>query len=196
MSEIPDPPLSPPTVGAAGLRSRIWLPGVAAALLIAVLMVVVISSTGDRVTVTSSGPSQVEITRAMQETTLVGEPLEHFEPAGLTKTVADGAGGQLTAAVGTSVPTTDGNGQLVFFWHNRRFVGWDASTDAMEILSLHAIGVRRFRVTYSNYAPRDPACCPSLGPVNVVYSWRGDRFAVEGMLPAVRPVPARVHFSG
>ncbi len=196
MSEIPDPPLSRPPVGAVGLRGRIWLPGVVAALLIGVLMVVVISSTGARVTVTSSGPSQAEITRDMQETTLVGEPLEHFEPAGLTKTAADGAGGQLTAAVGTSVPTTDGNGQLVFFWHDRRFVGWDASTDAMEIISLHAIGVGRFRVTYSNYSPQDPACCPSLVPVNVVYSWRGHRFATEGTLPAVRPVPARVRFSG
>ncbi len=196
MREISDPSLSPSPVGAGRLRGRVWLPGIAAAVLIGVLMAIVISSTGNRVTGPSPAPSQAEITRDMQETTLVGEPLEHFEPAGLLKTVADGTGGQLTAAVGTSVPTTDGNGQLVFFWHDRRFVGWDASTDAMEILSLHAVGVGRFRVTYSNYARRDPACCPSLVPVSVVYSWRGDHFAVDGTPPAVRPVPARVRFSG
>jgi hypothetical protein len=196
MSGISDSSLSRPPLGEGGLRGRVWLPGIAAAILIGVLMTVVISASGSRETGRSSAPSQAEITRDMQDTTLVGEPLEHFEPAGLLKTVADGAHGQLTAAVGTSVPTTDGNGQLVFFWHDHHFLGWDGSTDAMEILSLHAVGVGRFRVTYANYAPHDPACCPSRVPVSVVYSWRGDHFALDGTLPAVRPVPARVRFSG
>lgn len=182
-------------VVAAALRGRVWVPGIAAAVLIGVLMAVVVSSVGGR-TAIASKPSQAEITRDMQDTTLVAEPLEHFIPAGQPTTVSDGSGGHLTAAVGTIIPTTDGNGQLVFFWHNTHFVGWDATAQSMEIISLHAIGVGRFRVIYSNYAPNDPACCPSRLPVSVVYRWRGDRFAVDGTPPAVRPIPARVRFGG
>ena len=66
----------------------------------------------------------------------------------------------------------------------------------MEITSLQAGGVGRFRVMYSNYRRTDPACCPSLVPVSVVYRWGGLRFAAKGIAPSVRPVPARVRFNG
>lgn len=132
----------------------------------------------------------------MQDTTLIGEPLEHFLPAGQLTTIGDGSGGHLTAAVGTIVPTTDGYGQLVFFWHNSRFIGWDAPAESMAIVRLRPVGTGRFRVTYSHYARADPACCPSLAPISVVYQWRGSHFAAAGRPPAVRPIPSRVRFDG
>lgn len=181
------------------LRSRVWLPGVAAAVLLAALMVVVISSAGGQGHVSqppTQKPSEAEVTRDMQRTTLVAEPLEHFLPSGPLKTIPDGSGGKLTAAVGTVVPTTDGNGQLVFFWHNTRFIGWDAPEQSMAITELQSVGVGRFRVTYSNYKRNDPACCPSLVPVSVLYRWSGRHFAIDGSPPPVRPIPARVRFSG
>lgn len=181
------------------LRSRVWLPGVAAAVLLAALMAVVISSAGGHGNVSqpqTQKPSEAEVTRDMQRTTLVAEPLEHFLPSGPLKTISDGSGGKLTAAVGTVVPTTDGNGQLVFFWHNTRFIGWDAPDQSMAITALQSVGVGRFRVTYSNYKRHDPACCPSLVPVSVLYRWSGRHFAIDGSPPPVRPIPARVRFSG
>ena len=180
---------------AARWRSRVWLPGVGAAVAIVVIMAAVISAEGGHRSV-SVGPSQAEIARAMQNTTLAQERLEHFLPAGQLKTISDGSGGHLTAAVGTIVPTTDGDGQLVFFWHNSRFIGWDAPADSMAILGVQAVGVGSFRVTYSDYARGDPACCPSLVPVSVVYRWRGRHFSADGKPPSVRPIPARVRFSG
>jgi hypothetical protein len=182
-------------LAAARVRRRVWLPGVVAALAIAALMAVVVGSGGSPRTV-SLKPSQAQVARDMEHTTLIAEPLEHFFPAGDLKTTSDGSGGHLTAAVGTIVPTTDGDGQLVFFWHNSRFIGWDAPFESMAIQALQSVGVGRFRVTYSNYAPGDAACCPSLIPVSVIYRWHGRRFAVEGNPPTVRPIPARVRFSG
>jgi hypothetical protein len=181
------------------LRSRVWLPGVAAAVVLVVLMAVVVISAsghGNSAQPPTQTPSQAQITRVMQNTTLSAEPLEHFVPAGPLKTVPDGSGGTLTAAVGTVVPTTDGMGQLVFFWHNTRFIGWDAPDESMSIIALQSAGAGRFRVTYSNYTSDDPACCPSLVPISVLYRWRGGEFAQDGSPPSVRPIPARVRFSG
>ena len=188
-------PLRRPLRAAAGLRSRVWLPGVGAGVVIVVIMAAVVSAGGGHGN-GSVGPSQAEIAREMQNTTLAQERFEHFLPAGQLKTIPDGSGGHLTAAIGTIVPTTDGEGQLVFFWHNSRFIGWDAPVESMAILGLQSVGVGSFRVTYSHYAHGDPACCPSLVPVSVVYRWRGRQFAAEGKPPLVRPIPARVRFSG
>lgn len=183
----------------SGLRNRVWLPGVGAAVVLAALMAVVVISAGGHGSVVqppSQTPSQAEITRDMQNTSLAAEPLERFVASGPSKTTPDGSGGKLTAAVGTVVPTTDGMGQLVFFWHNTRFVGWDAPDASMAIQALKPVGAGGFRVTYSNYTSNDPACCPSLVPVTVLYRWRGGHFAINGSPPAVRPIPARVRFSG
>lgn len=137
-------------------------------------------------------PSPNQIALVMWRTVLVQEGFEHFYPSGQLTTVPDGGGGAFTAEVGTVLPSTDGDGQLVFFWHDRRFVGWDSSVDNMDILDLQPLHRGRFRVTYSNYAPNDPACCPSLIPLSVVYRWSGIRFVAQGPLPMVRPIPSLV----
>ena len=128
----------------------------------------------------------------MWRTILANEPLEHFYPAGQLTTTSDGAGGALTAEVGTLLPSTDGDGQLVFFWHNRQFVGWDSSIESMSVLQLESLGAPGFRITYANYAPNDPACCPSLIPISVAYRWRRGVLVAQQPGPLVSPVPGRV----
>jgi LppP/LprE lipoprotein len=137
-------------------------------------------------------PTATQIEGVMWHTILAREPGEHFYPAGQLTTTSDGMGGNLTAEVGTSLPSTDGNGQLVFFWHNSRFVGWDSSIDSMLVLQVQSLAPRSFQITYENYAPNDPACCPSLIPVSVAYRWSGRRFVAQAPLPMVSPVPGRV----
>jgi LppP/LprE lipoprotein len=137
-------------------------------------------------------PSPAQIAGVMWRTILVGEPREHFYPAGQLTTTSDGSGGDFTAEVGTILPTTDGDGQLVFFWHNNRFVGWNSSVESMSVLGLQSLGPGHFQVTFSNYAPHDPACCPSLIPISVAYRWSGGHFVADAPLPMYSPVPGRV----
>jgi len=171
------------------------LAGWALALVALVLAVVASVSTsgGGRSAAKPPGPpTTVTIARVMWRTVLVGEPFEHFYPAGQPTTIPDRAGGYLTAVIGVVQPTTDGNGQLVFFWHDRRFVGWGSPIDSLSITQLGRPRTGGFEVTYSNYAPGDPACCPSLVPLRVVYRWNGRRMVPDGDLPAVAPSPGRV----
>jgi hypothetical protein len=86
-------------------------------------------------------------------------------------------------------PTADGYGDLVFFFHGNRFLGWDSDHTA---LSIGRLKVRRgaFRVRYANYAPRDPLCCPSQSPVELAYRWAGGRIHASGKAP--RPRGSRV----
>ncbi len=137
-------------------------------------------------------PSPNQIALVMWRTVLVQEGFEHFYPSGQLTTVSDGGSGAFTAEVGTVLPSTDGDGQLVFFWHDKRFVGWDSPLDNMDVLDVQPLHGGTFRVTYSNYAPNDPACCPSLIPLSVVYRWSGSRFVADGPLPMVRPIPSLV----
>lgn len=140
----------------------------------------------------SRGPSSKQITDVMFRTVLVDLPGEHFYPSGQLTTTSDGSGGKLTAKVGTSLPSIDGDGQLVFFFHNNRFVGWDSKVENMSILQVQTYGPRHFQVTYANYASDDPACCPSLIPISVPYRWSGERFVAGAPPPLVSPVPGGV----
>jgi len=85
--------------------------------------------------------------------------------------VPDGQGGTLTAVIGQRYPTADGYGELVFFWHNRDFLGWDCDHEHFDIIDVSSPGPGRITVTYANYAENDPLCCPSLPPVNVTFAW-------------------------
>jgi hypothetical protein len=138
-------------------------------------------------------PSRAQIAHVMWRTVLAGDPLEHFYPGGQPTTISDGSRGYLTAEIGTIGPTTDGDGQLIFFWHDSHFVGWDSAEESMAVLQVQPLAPRGFQVTYLNFAPDDPACCPSLIPASVVYRWNGRRFVAKGDPPPKRPIPSRVH---
>jgi hypothetical protein len=115
---------------------------------------------------------------------------EHLHVDGHAVVVPDGRGGFLTAIPVVRWPTADGLGQYVLFWHNRTYVGssslgtgGDLGHEAVQVAIIRA-GRDDVVLKYSVYRPSDPACCPSLPPVRVRYSWNGAR------LVASRPVPA------
>jgi hypothetical protein len=124
------------------------------------------------------------ITAAMRRTVEVDFPSEHFKPSGEVASTRDGAYGTLIAAVGIRTPTADGKGQLVFFFHNDAFVGWDADREAMSVFRIEAAGPRSFKLTYANYGANDPLIGASLPPAVVTYTWNGHR-----MGPTTTPPP-------
>ncbi|HET9017559.1 MAG TPA: LppP/LprE family lipoprotein [Thermomicrobiaceae bacterium] len=130
-----------------------------------------------------SPPSPSSIASVMARTVESNDPTEHFTPVA-PLAVDDGQGGVLTAVVGTRYPTADGYGQLVFFWHNQSFLGWDSSTESVAIAKLTSPAPGVIAVTYVHYAPSDPLCCPSLAPVTVTYSWNGTVLQPSGSPPS------------
>ena len=134
---------------------------------------------------TSRAPSRAEIKAVMRRTVEATDHGEHFATLGrlVAVTVSDGHGGTLTAVLGTRSPTADGYGQLVFFWHNGRFIGWDSPRESVALVSLEPAGTRAVRVKYAHYSNKDPFCCPSLAPVAVTYRWSGSRLTASGPPP-------------
>jgi hypothetical protein len=110
-------------------------------------------------------------------------PEVHFRQISHKVVVSDGRGGTLTAAIGVRSITADGHGQLVFFFHGGRFLGWDSNYEIASIEKIAAAGPRRFDVTYSRYAADDPLCCPSRSPKTVRYRWTGKRIKALSRRP-------------
>jgi hypothetical protein len=131
-------------------------------------------------------PSPTEILFALTHTVETDVRSETFREVGVRVTTGDGHGGTLTALMAVRVPTADGHGTLVFFWHNRQFIGWDAGQEAMTSWRLVPDGPGAFAVSYQNYAVNDPLCCPSLPEVTIVYRWTGTAFTPNRpVLPGV-----------
>lgn len=129
-------------------------------------------------------PDRAAIRRVLTRTVEAADPSTHFTSVRPPVTTSDRHGGTLTAVIGQRYPTADGKGQLVFFWHGTRFLGWDAGTETDAVRDVTA-GPGSFRVTYLHYAERDPECCPSLPPATVTYTWQdGGRLAASGAPPA------------
>ncbi|MGI5224393.1 LppP/LprE family lipoprotein [Actinoallomurus sp. CA-142502] len=137
-------------------------------------------------------PSRSAIRRVMARTTEVATSEGHFVLDQGPVSVADGYGGTLTAAVGQRYPTADAHGQLVFFWHDTRFLGLDSVRESDTITGLRRGTAGAFRVTYAHYAPSDAECCASLPPVTVAYRWTGSRLVASGT-PPLRGTPLRIH---
>jgi hypothetical protein len=123
---------------------------------------------------TSAKPTSLAVVRTwMHRTTEVGIPGTHFVPISRRVVVSDGHGGSLTAVIGGRTPSADGYGQLVFFFHNQSFLGWDENHEAISIASIRPRGTARFEVIYSHYRSTDPFCCPSLSPLHVGFRYIG-----------------------
>jgi hypothetical protein len=129
-------------------------------------------------------PSTAEIALTMAHTIEVGDPTEHFVCVSGAKstalTISDRFGGSLTAAIGQRFPTADGYGQLVFFWHNDHFLGWDSVFESVSILKLRSPTTGEFVATYAHYAPSDPLYNPSLPPISAAYRWTGTKLIASG----------------
>ena len=110
-------------------------------------------------------------TEARDETFTGGPPV----------TVADGAGGYLTGVAALRSPTADGHGSLLFFWHNRTFLGWDTNRETWNA-DIRADG-QTIQGTYARYASSDPACCPSLSAITITYRWNGTGLVQDQPVP-------------
>lgn len=139
--------------------------------------------------------NQQTVIQAMQHTVLADDPASYFiPPPGNPLEIVytpDGQGGWLAAAIGAlapgGFPSADGKGHLVFFFHNNKFVGWDAATMSTSIKNLTTSDNGIFKVTYAHYAPDDPMCCPSLPDREILYRWnsQSESFTASGLPPDV-----------
>src|SRR5581483_10847459 len=99
------------------------------------------STLASTTTTTSSpvAPTAAQIAATMRRTTEVDDPTTYFVPTSPAVTIPDGSGGLLTADIGNRYPTADAAGQLIFFWHNGTFVGWDSKFESRYIKDLHKV---------------------------------------------------------
>ncbi len=137
------------------------------------------TTTTTTTTTTAPSPYPDFVVAAMTRTVEVDFPTEHFMPSGALVSTADA----LQAIIGIRTPTADAKGQLVFFFHDHAFVGWDAGREAISVFGLEAAGPRSFKVTYVNFAAADPVIGGSLPPAAITYTWDGRRMAPETTLP-------------
>lgn len=139
--------------------------------------------------------NQQTVIQAMRHTVLANDPASFFiPPPGNPLEIIytpDGQGGWLAAAIGAlapgGFPSADGKGHLVFFFHNNKFVGWDAAAMSTSIKNLTTTGNGIFKVTYAHYAPDDPLCCPSLPDREILYCWNSQSksFTASALPPDV-----------
>jgi hypothetical protein len=131
-----------------------------------------------------SSLTQSEITQQMANTVEVSTGND-FVPASAPVTVSDGNGGTLTTVVGLRNPSADGHGQLVFFWHNNQFLGWNSTFETIAIVGLTSSSTGEFDVSYAHYAPSDPMSSPSLPPIMISYTWNGSTLTASGTPPVI-----------
>jgi hypothetical protein len=135
---------------------------------------------------TSSAPRHpitlAEVTALMRDTREAGSPNEYFVPA-QSATVPDGAGGTLTAWVGQRHPNAEAAGQVVYFFDDNQFIGWDQDVETDRVRSLRAAGTGDFAISYQNGAPLDPLCCPSRPDVTITYRWTGSKMRGSAVPP-------------
>jgi hypothetical protein len=152
-------------------------------------------TTSTSILATSGGPTQEDIAATMRHTTLEDGPDQYFVPFDTPITISDGFGGTLTAVIGGRANTGDGSGQLVFFWHDDAFLGWDKDHEALKLrLSVESANGPAFRVSYAYLRDGEPACCPT-GTVDVVYAWDGLKIAPDQDLPP-ETAGAKVRIAG
>jgi hypothetical protein len=151
------------------------------------------TTTSTSVPATSGGPTPEDVAATMRHTTLEDDPDQYFVPFDTPITISDGAGGTLTAIIGGHVNSADGGGQLVFFWHNDAFLGWDKDHEGFKV-SVQAGDGAAFRVSYVYLRDGEPACCPT-GTVDVVYAWDGLQIVPDRDLPP-ETTGAKVRIAG
>ena len=99
----------------------------------------------------------------------------------------DGTGGTLYAWKAVCTGSADGYCQKVFFFDGTRYLGTDTLNSSTQIMSVDASGPATIGVTYANYLPNDPYCCPSGDPVTILYHWTGGRLVPSGTPPGHNP---------
>lgn len=57
----------------------------------------------------------------------------------------------------------------------------------MLVYKIAPAGPKAFAITYADYGPGDPACCPTLPSVTIIFRWNGAH-----MIP-LEPIPPGVY---
>jgi len=73
--------------------------------------------------------------------------------------------------------------QMLFIAVDDRFLGTDWPQPSLSILDLRPAGTGRFTAVYAGYREGDNACCPSLPPTPVTFTWSGDRLRPDAIAP-------------
>jgi hypothetical protein len=146
------------------------------------------TTTAPELTTTTEAPTTAAPPTPQQIAAQIGNTYETTDPSegfigSSPVTVSDGAGGYLTAVSALRNPSADGHGALIFFWHNQTFLGWDTNEETWNVM-VRANGTDVIEATYADYAPGNPACCPSLPPATITYSWSGTGLAQSRKIPA------------
>ena len=95
----------------------------------------------------------------------------------------DGSGGTLYGWAAICANTGDGYCAKVFFFHGKTLLGSDTAANSLAINSVESAGTGVIDVTYANYKPNDPNCCPSGVPVTISYTWNGTSMTASGTPP-------------
>jgi len=103
-------------------------------------------------------------------------------PARVTRS-CDGAGHAITAVVGVRWPSADAKGQLLFFWHDRKFIGWASATEAYAMTLDPRRVASKIVVDVALY-PRGTAMCCPRGSARVIFGLG------TGWMRPTKPVPA------
>jgi hypothetical protein len=98
-------------------------------------------------------------------------------------TTAGPDGGTFVGIAGTKIGTADGYTQWVFFFNGTTYLGTDTAVPSPQLQLVGSPGAGQIAVQYTNYAPDDPLCCPSLPPVTITYTWDGTRVTPSGTPP-------------
>jgi len=138
-------------------------------------------------------PTAAQVDLVMSQTVPDDAPNEHYVRSSDPVVVGDGAGGTLTAVAGSRTNTADGGGQLVFFWHNDTFIGWNTDHESFK-LQVDPQGADAVGVTYVWLQPDDAACCPT-GQAVVVYGWDGSGLRSDRDIPPGAAEGTHVHMT-
>jgi hypothetical protein len=83
----------------------------------------------------------------------------------------------------TKVPTADGYTQWVFMFNGTTYLGTDTGRPSPQLWLSGSPAPGEVNITYENYAPNDPLCCPSLPPLTITYTWNGTTVTPNGTPP-------------
>jgi hypothetical protein len=84
---------------------------------------------------------------------------------------------------GTLIGSADGYTNWVFFFAGTTYLGTDTLKPSPGLQLVGSPGAGKINVQYTNYAPDDPLCCPSLEPVTITYTWDGTAVTPSGTPP-------------
>jgi len=106
-----------------------------------------------------------------------------FDPTGAPAAVELGPGEFFIAHRAICVDSVDGACQSVFFFVNDRFVATDADNPWFGIADPEATAAGEILLSYVNYLPEDPLCCPSGEPIEITFTWDGSSLVSSAIPP-------------